>query len=286
VAGALAPSTPVLILFAHGPHQVIFDILKYHSIYRRVEWEGATSHDIGVVTDWVNSSPSLLLVLLAAAGLVSIKKMGFDHARRSEFRLCLWLSLAVAAQNLFAHPTFPQYFVFLIPFLTVLGAIGFFAVAARLADADRPRAPVVVMLGIAVLCLGNDVYEDRDTYTWRQLERVADKVKQVTPKNTPLLAPEQLYFLTRWPVPSGMEHDDAHKLQFAPAENARLHILPRAELDRQIKSGDFPTAVVCDDDDRVNELQGWNIYSQKADFDECTVFWQLKKNTAQPQLPP
>jgi hypothetical protein len=280
--GAAAPFTPVLILFAHGPHQVIFNILKYHSIYRRVEWEGATSHDIGIVTDWVNGSQSLLLVLLAVAGLFSIKKIGFDQPRRSEFRLCLWLALAIGGQNLFAHPTFPQYFVFLIPFLTVLGAIGFYAVAARLGDPDHPRAPVMVMLGIAALCVGNSLYEDRDSYTWRQLERVADKVKQVTPKGAPLLAPEQLYFLARWPVPSGMEHADAHKLQFAATENARLHILPKAEVDRRIKAGDFPTMVVCDDD-RESEVEGWDVYSQKADFHDCTVFWQFKKNTAQPQ---
>jgi MFS family permease len=284
-AGAVVPFTPVLILFAHGPHQVIFDILKYHSLYRRVEWEGATAHDVGIVTDWINGSQSLLLVLLAVAGLLSIKKIGFDHPRRSEFRLCLWLSLAIGGQNLFAHPTFPQYFVFLIPFLTVLGAIGFYTVAARLGDPDRPRAPVIVMLSIAALCLGNSLYEGRDSYTWRQLERVADKVKQVTPKDAPLLAPEQLYFLARWPVPSGMEHDDAHKLNFTPAENARLHILPKAEVDRRIKAGDFPTTVVCDDD-RASELQGWNVYSQKADFDDCTVFWQVKKNPTQPQPQP
>ena len=281
-AGAAVPFAPVLVLFSHGPHQVIFDIFKYHSIYRRVEWEGATVHDIGILTDWVNGSPSLLLVLLAAAGLLFLKKIGFDQSRRSEVRLCLWLALAIGAENIFAHPTFPQYFVFLIPFLTVLGAIGFYAVALRLADTDRPRGPVTVMLCIAALCLGNSIYEDRDTYTWRQLERVADKVKQVTPNGAPLLAPEQLYVLTRWPVPPGMEHDDAHKLQFPPAECARLHILPKAEVDRQIKVGVFPTAVICDDD-RESEVEGWNVYSQKADFGECTVSWQLAKKPAKPQ---
>jgi 4-amino-4-deoxy-L-arabinose transferase-like glycosyltransferase len=280
VAGAVASCTPVLVLLAHGPHQVIFDILKYHSIYRRVEWEGATGHDIGIVTDWLNGSQSLLLVLLAVAGLFFSKKIGFEERRRSEFRLCLWLALAIGGQNLFAHPTFPQYFVFMIPFLTVLGAIGFYAVAVRLGDPDRPRAPVIVMVCIAVLCLGNSLYDDRDSYTWRQLERVADKVKEITPKGAPLLAPEQLYVLARWPVPPGMEHDDAHKLQFTPAESARLHILPKAEVDRQIKAGDFPTTVVCDDD-RASELEGWNVYSQKADLGECTVFWQFKKNTAE-----
>jgi len=284
VAGAVAPFVPVLILFAHGPHQVAFDILKYHTVYRRVEWDGATQHDIGIVTDWVNGSQSLLLVLLAAGGLLFVKKFGFDRARRSEFRLCIWLAVAIGVENLFAHPTFPQYFVFLIPFLTVLGAVGFYAVAVRLGDPAHPRTALILMLSIAALCLGNTIYGDRDSYTWGQLERVADKVKQVTPKGAALLAPEQLYVLARWPVPPGMEHDDAHKLQLSPAESARLHILPKAEVDRQIKAGDFATMVVCDDD-RASEVEGWKVYSQKADFQDCTVFWQFEK-TAQPQPKP
>jgi hypothetical protein len=276
VAGAVLPCLPVLVLFAQGPHNVVFDILKYHSIYRRVEWPGATEHDIGIVTDWVNGSQSLLLVLLAAAGLAFSRKAGFDRPRQAEFRLCLWLVLAVGAQNLFAHPTFPQYYIFLIPFLTVLGTIGFYVLSLRLMDHDRLRIPVILLVGIAALCLGNSIYDDRDTYTWRDLERVAAKVKQVTPKGAALLAPEQFYLLAQWPVPSGMEHDDAHKLQLGPAESARLHIVPSAEVDRQIKAGDYPTMVSCDDD-RTSEVAGWNVYAQKADYGECAVFWQWSK---------
>jgi hypothetical protein len=81
-----------------------------------------------------------------------------------------------------------------------------------------------------------------------------------------------------------MEHDDAHKLQLSPTESARLHILPKAEVDRQIKAGDFATMVVCDDD-RASEVEGWKVYSQKADFQDCTVFWQFEK-AAQPQPKP
>jgi hypothetical protein len=136
-------------------------------------------------------------------------------------------------------------------------------------------------MGTTALCLGNTFYDDRDSTTWHQLEQVADKVKQVTPKGAPLLAPEQIYFLARWPVPPGMEHEDAHKLKFPPAENARLHILPKAELDQRIKSGVFPTTVACDDDE-ISELKDWKVYSQNAEFGECTVFWQLEKHTAKP----
>jgi len=135
---------------------------------------------------------------------------------------------------------------------------------------------VILLVGIAALCLGNSIYDDRDTYTWRDLERVAAKVKQVTPKGAALLAPEQLYLLAQRPVPPGMEHDDAHKLQLGPAESARLHIVPSAEVDRQIKAGDYPTMVSCDDD-RTSEVAGWNVYAQKADYGECTVFWQWAK---------
>ena len=276
VAGVVLPCLPVLVLFSQGPHNVVFDILKYHSIYRRVEWPGATEHDIGIVTDWVNGSQSLLLVLLAAAGLAFSRKAGFSPPRQAEFRLCLWLVLAVGAQNLFAHPTFPQYYIFLLPFLTVLGTIGFYVLSLRLMDHDRPRIPVILVVCIAALCLGNSIYDDRDTYTWRDLERVAAKVKQVTPKGAALLAPEQLYLLAQRPVPPGMEHDDAHKLQLGPAESARLHIVPSAEVDRQIKAGDYPTMVSCDDD-RTSEVAGWNVYAQKADYGECTVFWQWAK---------
>jgi hypothetical protein len=276
VAGALVPCLPVLALFSQGPHNVVFDVLKYHSIYRRVEWPGATQHDIGIVTDWVNGSQSLLLVLLAAAGLAFGRKAGFDRSRQAEFSLCRWLVLAVGAQNLCAHPTFPQYYIFLIPFLAVLGAVGFYVLSLRLMGHDRPQVPVMLLAGIAALCLGNSVYNDRDTYTWRELERVAAKVKQVTPQGAALLAPEQLYLLARWPVPSGMEHDDAHKLQLGPAESARLHIVPSTEVDRQIKAGDYPTMVSCDDD-RTSEVAGWSVYAQKADYGECTVFWQWTK---------
>jgi len=285
VSGAAAPSIPVLILFAHGPHQVVFDILKYHSVYRRVQWPGASAHDLEVVTDWFNSSPSLLLALLAAMGFYAIKKNGFDDSRYSEFRLCVWLVLAIGVQNLCAHPTFPQYFVFLIPFLTVLGVIGFHALVARLANPDHSQVPLVVLLCLAVLCLGNTLYEDRDSPTWRQLEQVAVKVRQVTRKGAPLAAPEQLYFLLRWPVPPGMEHDDAHKLKFTPEENARLHILPEAELDEQIKGSRFPTAVVCDDDHRVNELERWTVYAQTSAIGECTVFWRLTRPPVENRQP-
>ncbi|HXJ95539.1 MAG TPA: hypothetical protein VMT20_22070 [Terriglobia bacterium] len=282
LGGGAVAWTPILYLFARAPHVVAFNILEFHTLYRRVDWEGSTAHDIGIVTDWVNSSPSLLLVLLAVAGLFFIKKSAFESARRAEFRLCLWLVVAVGAQNIFARPTFPQYFCFMIPFLTVLGVVGFYAVMARLDSPDRLRAPVILLTCVAALCLGNDVYNDRGGTTWRQLQQVANRVRQVTPPGAPLAAPEQIYFLANWPVPSGMEHDDAHKLDLSPAENAALHILPKAELDQRVKSGYFPTAVTCSDDDSMSDVNSEGVYARSEEMGECTVFWKYQKKAPPP----
>jgi 4-amino-4-deoxy-L-arabinose transferase-like glycosyltransferase len=281
VCGAIAAFIPVLRLFARGTHQVIFDILEYHTLYRRVSWPRATAHDIGVASDWINSSPDLLLVLLAVAGFFFIRKNGFEAARRAEFRLCLWLPVAFGAQNLLAHPTFPMYFVFMIPFLTVLAVIGFYAVAERLEYTGSPQAAAVVLAGISAVCLSTSIFENY-SYTWPELEEVANKVMQVTPKDAALWAPEHIYFLSRWSVPSGMEHANAHKLQLSPAESAVLHVLPKAEVDRQIKAGAFFTAVVCEDEDQVNALKEWKVYSQSAVIQQCTVFWQVEKQSLQP----
>jgi hypothetical protein len=281
LCGATAAFIPVLVLFARGTHQVAFNILEFHTLYRRVSWPGATAHDLGVASDWINSSPDLLLVLLAVAGFFFIRKNGFDAPRLAEFRLCLWLPLAFGAQNLLAHPTFPMYFVFMIPFLTVLAVVGFYAVAERLEYTGSPQAAAMVLAGITVVCLCTSIYENY-SYTWPELEEVANKVKQVTPKDAQLWAPEHIYFLSRWPVPTGMEHANAHKLQLSPVESGVLHVLPKAEVDRQIKAGAFFTAVVCEDDDQVNAMKEWKVYSQTAVIQDCTVFWQMEKRNLPP----
>jgi hypothetical protein len=276
LAGAAVPCIPLLVLFAQGPHQVVFNILEYHTLYRRLWWPTATSHDIGVLTDWVSSSPSLLLVLLAVAGLFFIKNSGFDLPRRAEFRLCLWLALAIGAQNMLAHPTFPMYFVFMSPFLTVHGVLGFYAAVMRLDNLGSTRPAVMALLGVTALCLGNRIYGDNTSYTWPELEQVAAKVKQVTPKDGTLLAYEHIYFLDHWPVPVGMEHHDSHKLGLAPRENAELHIMPAAEVDEGTRAGAFSTTVVCEDEDQVRAIKEWKVYSQMDEVQDCVVFWQVE----------
>jgi len=137
-------------------------------------------------------------------------------------------------------------------------------------------------MSIMALCSANTFYDNRDSTTWHQLEQIANKVKQVTPKGGALLAPEQIYFLANWPIPPGMEHADAHKLKLPPAENAKLHVLPKSELDERIKSGGFSTTVICGDDDFVSKVEDWQVYAQSEEIGECTVLWKQEKKEPPP----
>ena len=64
-----------------------------------------------------------------------------------------------------------------------------------------------------------------------------------------MFADEQIYFLTQRMPPVGLELSYTHKIDLGPKENALLHIIPDAELKREVKSGIFASAYSCDDDE-------------------------------------
>ena len=272
--GAVLPAIPVLRLLAKGPGQVWFDLVQYHALYRRVDWPGATSHDIDVLSGWLQDTQQLIFLVLVLAGCVFFRRSGWRGAGRAEFLLCLWLSVAMAAQNVVAHPTFPQYFIFLVPFLTVPACTGFYAALMRLKLAGPPERAVLVLGCFMLLSLGRSFFYDRDANTWGQVVAAAAKVDHVTPPGAGLLAPESIYFVTLRTPPPGLEFGFGQKLDFGAQRNALLHILPRAEVEREAKAGRFATAAACDDDDQVDRINQWNVYKQKAEVGNCTVFWQ------------
>lgn len=274
-AGAVLPAIPVLRFLAEGPRQVWFDLVQYHAIYRRADWPGATPHDIDVLSSWLQDTQQLLFLGLTVAGWLFFRRSRWQGAERSEFRLCLWLALAIGAQNVVAHPTFPQYFVFVVPFLTLPAAIGLYAAVKRLHYPGPPERAALALGCFMLLSLGRSLFYNRDANTWHPVVAAANKVDQVTPPGAALLAPEQIYFLTLRTPPPGLEFGFGQKLDFGPKRNALLHILPRAEVERQGRAGRFATAAVCDDDDQVERINNWNVYKQRADLGECTVFWQL-----------
>jgi hypothetical protein len=226
------------------------------------------------MASWIDCSQALLLGLLGAGGLLFIAfRSEWDRRRRGEFYLCAWLASALGAHISIAHPTFQRYYLLLVPFLGILASVGLYWIASLLYAPDRPFRPVLALTVLLALGLAKWLYEERDDFSWRDVEALASKVDQVTPPQGLLLADEYVYFVTRRPPPSGMELEDSHKLEFSAAMAERLHIVPGTELTRRIKAGVFHTVQTCEDEETIEELGLERLYAQKAALGDCTVFW-------------
>jgi len=262
---------PIFWLFLHGPRQVFFNVIEYMLLYRRAEWPGASRHDFEVFISVLESPQALTLGVLAAFGLFRAPRSQW----RNELYLCLLLATTLALHVSFARPTFPQYYLFTVPFLSILACSGLYEVGSRLGG--RPLLSALALAAFVCFCLAKRLYDEaRNDFLWRDMEAVARQVEQVTPHQATLLASdEHVYFLTRRPPPSGMEVEDSHGIPVPPADATLLHLVPRAELRKRMEAGTFDTVEICDDDpERVQELGLSRIYARSAVIDSCYVFWE------------
>jgi hypothetical protein len=285
VAGAAVPFLPVLWLYVQGPFQVRFGMINFHLFYRQVNWDESLRHNLELMTEWINSAQALCLGSLALAGvLYIIWASHWERERRAEFYLAGWMGLGQIAYLCYVRPTFGQYFSLTVPFVGILASVGLYAVGSRLSSPDRPWIPFCVLAFLSCFALGRDMYDDRDSDTWKQYEAVALKVDQVTPKHGMLLADEFVYFMTRRTPPSGLEYDDSHKLNLSAKDSAALHIFNRKELVRRVKAGVYDTVETCDDDDdqELDDLGLPDVYAQKAVIQDCKIYWQRKPPAAAP----
>jgi hypothetical protein len=275
--GVVAAFLPVLWLFPRGPVQVYFGIVQYNLLYRRLDWPHAAGHNIEVLGSWIDSGHAIILILLAAGGLLFIYfRSEWEKPLKAEFYLCAWLSAVMAAYISSVLPTFERYYIFVVPFLAILAVAGLYAAGTSLYKQDKPWHPVLVLAFLLSYGLAKSLYEERDDRVWADLEMAAAKVNEVTGANQTLFADEAIYFLTRREPPTGMEMRNAHKFNFPPDRLALLHLLPQAELDREINAGAFSTIETCDDPDDV-EAKGYDkLYAKSASAGECMVFWDGK----------
>jgi hypothetical protein len=274
--GTAIAFVPVFRLFSLGPRQTWFNLVQYHVFFRELYWPETTRHDLEVLASWIDSGQALLLGLLALFGLLYVaRRSGWAPALKAEFYLCAWLALALSAEAGRAHPTFPQYFLFIVPFVAILAGVGLYAISSRVLEPDRPLWPVLLVTALFALGLGETLYNRRDDIWWGRYKVLAAKIDQVTPPNARLYADEPIYFLTRRLPPPGFELSYSHKVNLPPAERARLHIITEAEVKQQVQSGSFATAFSCDDDE-IDDLGLKSLYNQRADIGDCAIFWDLK----------
>ena len=274
--GTAIPFTPVFWLFIQAPHQVFFNIVQYQALFRRVDWAGATAHDVDVLTSWVDSGVTLLLGFLAAAGLFyALKHCDLADRLRRELFLCGWISAALIVYISTAHPTFQRYYVVAIPFLAILAGPGVYLAGSRLFSREKPFWAASGIAVIVIVAIFRSLFNDRDSATWQRYEEISRKVGTVTPATAELFADEQVYFLLHRTPPSGMEFSYSHKLQLPQPEEAALHIISDKELEQQVKTGVFPTVETCNDD-RIDDWGLVKLYKQRADIADCSVFWDYR----------
>jgi hypothetical protein len=274
LGGAAIAFLPVAWLYRQGPRQVLFNLIQYQLKYRHINWTGATGQDITALTSWIDSAQALSLGLLAAAGIWFLARTSdWERERRAEFYLSLCLALALCTELATAHPTFERYFLLVVPFVAIPAVAGLYFVGSRLAGADHPLRAAAVLLVLLSLGLGKALYEDSDSYSWKDIEQIARQVDKVTPPGGSLWADELFYFQTRRPPPDGMEFAYAHSLEMPAAQAASLHILTQTELRRRATAGVYRTVAACYDTDNTDAVKAADIFRQKAQIRDCTVYW-------------
>jgi hypothetical protein len=278
VAGAAIAFQPLIWLWIRAPGQTLFSVLEYNLLYRQVHWAGAVRHDLELMISWIDSSQALIMALLAVAGVLFIVfRSQWDRDLRAEFYLCGWLAAALCIHLCNAHPTFPQYFILLTPFLGILASVGLYSIGSRMCEPDRPFWPVFVFAALLSFALAKSLYEEAGQFDWDDFEELARKVDEVRPRDGVLLADEHVYFLTRRPPPFGMELADSHKLELPAALAATVHVLNGSELDRRVRAGVYDTVETCDDEEKMQARGLTQVYSHSAEVGSCTVFWAPRR---------
>jgi hypothetical protein len=277
--GALIPLTPEFWLFFRAPAVTFFNAVQYQALFRRVNWGDVNIHDLDIFTDWANSADALLLGLLGLIGILFVvKKSNWERVLRSEIYLAAWIAAALGAYIAIAHPTFGRYFIFIVPFVAILASAGFYYTASQLLSRDRPWWPTAILTFILVVSAGKCVFDERDSTNWHDYEKIAAKIKQVTPPGKEYWADELVYFLLRQVPPPGLEFSYSHKLELPPRDEARYHIISLKELKEQVWKGRFATVETCKDDIET-DFKLDDIFASKQDFDDCTVYWGMNKSS-------
>ena len=276
--GSTIACLPLAWFFAQSPRQTLFNVIEYNLFYRRLNWEGATEHDIGVMLSWIDSSQALLLLLLAATGLLYVwQRQPWGRRQRAEFYLCGWLAAALALHISRAHPNFERYYLFTVPFLAILACAGLYTVGSRMTAPDRPFWPAAILCLLVCLGLGKLFYDNREDYVWKEAEEIGKKIDEVTPPGGLILADELTYFVTRRPPPSGLELADSHKFNLAPATMAEEHLISAQELERRTKAGVYDTVESWDEEDRIKALGLPQMYKNRQQVHEANIFWGKRR---------
>jgi hypothetical protein len=282
---------PLVWLAMLAPWQMIFNVLEYHFFYRSIGiGKTIVSHNIDILAGLLRSRQFLLQIVFAGIGvLFVVGRSECDAGRKAEFYLCSSLAATLTIVFVTLPVTFTQYFILVIPFLSILAAIGIIATATWLRVPRRPAWLVPGMLGLFVVGTPWWLWQQSRSFHWSQLEAVAKVINEVTPKDGLIWGVhESIYFAAkRAPLP-GLERLDAQKLPISPEDAANLHIyimssthrspynMSSTDLQHWIASGRFATIASCWGlaTDAWIDMNGIRkVYTKRTTIDGCDVFW-------------
>jgi hypothetical protein len=277
IGGGLIPFLPLLRLFVKSPTIVFFGAVKYHLFYRTVDWSESGKQNFDVATDWLESPHAMVMGFLVLLGLIFLARTDVPWALRQELHLCIWLSVIEGAYLLYVRPTFDRYYLFIVPFVAIICIVGLYYAGTHIGRPDKPRWVMLLLFFVMALGVGKTLNGSKSDYRWKDWEKLANKVNEVTRPGGLIYADEAVFFITRRQPSSGMEYADTHKLHLSNDLEAALHIFPKEELLRREKAGVYDTIATCEDDDKMNEQNLPILYKQKVTMGDCAVFWDKDK---------
>jgi 4-amino-4-deoxy-L-arabinose transferase-like glycosyltransferase len=284
LAGAIAPFLPVLWLAAQAPRRALFNIVEYHLLYRRSSLMEAMWWDLHTVYRfWIGSVQGLLPALLAIVGLMFLAgRADWGERRRAEFYLCGWL---VAGQGLYLAntlPSFEQYFIFLIPFLSILAAVGVWAIGSQIGGTRRPALLMALIVGLFVAGLARPAsqmftgFDENTSWSYYEYEAVAREVNQVTPRDGLIWAEDEfIYIAARRLPPPGME-STRHFESLPSALASALPIVPFSQECEWLRTGRFDTIVLEleEAEDPIAKTLGLSrLYAGHKQLNNYALYW-------------
>jgi hypothetical protein len=291
LGGALIPFLPLLWLAFQSPRQVFFNVVEYHLFYRQAGYDDIVKWNFSQVASVFITLQGLVLVSLAAAGLLCVGEPDKEASQvKAELRLCAWLVVGLGTFLCIPRPTFAIYFVLLIPFLSILAAMGTYAIGTRFGPSAKPVWLVLPLVGLFMLGLARAAYRERSQLYlyWYEIDAIAREINRVTRPDQLVYAHDSIYFATRRLPPNGLENAFAPDLDLPPALASSLHVVRRSQIDEWLAGGRFAT--VWMEFPRIKALGLNRIYKsgKKADarsvhmVDDYYILWDVAPASTSP----
>lgn len=262
-----------------GFSYVLYNVFLYHLLYRSGgSWERVDMNlwNLQVLAQWMASPRNVAAALLAIVGCWPAA--GDSASLREERRLCGFLVAGLAIYLVLPRPTFVQYFVLLVPFLSILAAFGVSTLGSRW----WPRPPMALSTAAVALFLlvwaarlaSHGYGQALHSGDWPEFEDVAAHVNRVTAAGAPIYADrDAIYFVARRIPPPGLERSFAREQKVPPKVAQLLHFTPQEQFNQWLAQGRYDTVVLSSGSEEARQVDLKSIYRRSRTIGDYTIFW-------------